>query len=184
MKNAIPGFILLLLCSFYCEAQPIYFTRTGKVEFHAGTSLEDIDAVNNEVTSVLDIQKGTIAFQVLVKSFHFRRALMEEHFNENYLESSKYPKATFNGKVSNIDQINFFTDGTYPANVEGTLSMHGTSKLINATATIIVKNKKVSAICNFVAKTDDYNIKIPAVVADKISKDVNISVQCQYDPRN
>ncbi|WP_336517467.1 YceI family protein [Pollutibacter soli] len=184
MKNGILSCIVLLLCSFYSEAQSVYFTRTGKVEFHAGTTLEDIDAVNNEVTSVLDIQKGSLAFQVLIKSFHFRRALMEEHFNENYMESSKYPKATFNGKVNNIEQINFSADGTYSANVEGTLSMHGISKLVTATATIFVKNKKVSAICNFILKTDDYNIKIPTVVADKISKDVNISIQCQYDPRN
>lgn len=184
MKNSVLSFIVLLLCSFYSEAQSIYFTRTGKIEFHAGTSLEDIDAVNNEVTSVLDIQKGTLAFQVLIKSFHFRRALMEEHFNENYMESSKYPKATFNGKINNIEQINFSADGSYTATVEGTLSMHGISKLISATATFIVKNKKPSAICNFVVKTDDFNIKIPAIVADKISKDVNISVQCQYDPRN
>jgi hypothetical protein len=90
---------LLVLSAMKLSAQDIYFTRTGKIDFHAGTTVEDIDATNNEVASVLDISKGDMAFNVLIKSFHFRRTLMEEHFNENYLESTKYPKAVFKGKI-------------------------------------------------------------------------------------
>ncbi len=97
---------LLLSCiAFSAGAQDIYFTRTGKIEFHSGSSIEDIDGTNNEVSSMLNIKTGDMAFTVLVKSFHFKRALMEEHFNENYMESEKFPKASFKGKIVNMPVI-------------------------------------------------------------------------------
>ena len=100
------------------NAQDLWFTRTGNISFHAGTSLEDIDGINNEVASLLNVKTGDIAFTVLVKSFHFTRSLMEEHFNENYMESTKFPKSTFTGRISDPGKVNFSKDGTYPVNIE------------------------------------------------------------------
>ena len=166
------------------SAQDIYFTRTGRIDFHAGTTMEDIDATNNEVASILDKAKGEIAFNVLIKSFHFRRTLMEEHFNENYLESSKYPKATFKGKIVNSDKINFNANGTYTSHVEGDLTIHGVTKAVKAPATFIVEGKQIKGYASFSIKAQEFNIEIPGVVADKISKQISINVQCIYEPRN
>ena len=178
---------ILFICGFLTTnltAQEVYFTRTGKIDFHAGTTIEDIDATNNEVTSVLDITKGELAFNVLIKSFHFRRSLMEEHFNENYMESSKYPKATFKGKILNKEKIDFKINGTYNSHVEGELTIHGVTKPVNAPVTFIVEGKQIKGYGSFSVKVQDYKIEIPGVVADKISKQVSINVQCIYEPRN
>jgi polyisoprenoid-binding protein YceI len=178
--------MVLLLCvlSFRSIAQQVYFTRTGRIDFHAGTSLEDIDAINNEVTSVLDVSKGELAFSVLIKSFHFRRSLMEEHFNENYLESNKYPKSTFKGRIVNKDKVKFTENGTYTAQVEGDLTIHGVTNPVSSTATFTVDGKQIKAGATFMIKVNDYKIEIPGVVADNISRQVSIAVQCIYEPRN
>src|SRR5215210_2804803 len=90
-----------------------YMTRTGKVTFFSSTPLENIEAINNEMACAIDSKSGDVAFQVPIKSFKFEKALMQEHFNENYLESDKYPKAEFKGKVANIGSVNFAKDGSY-----------------------------------------------------------------------
>lgn len=166
------------------NAQDLWFTRTGNISFHAGTSLEDIDGINNEVASLLNAKTGDIAFTVLVKSFHFTRSLMEEHFNENYMESTKFPKSTFNGRISDPGKVNFSKDGTYPVNIEGDLSIHGITKKINTPATIKVTGGKINAMSTFTVLMSDYNIAIPGVVADKISKEAKVEVRCNYEKKN
>jgi hypothetical protein len=175
---------ILLLSAMNLSAQDIYFTRTGKIDFHAGTTVEDIDATNNEVASVLDITKWEVAFNVLIKSFHFRRTLMEEHFNENYLESTKYPKAVFKGKIVNNGKVNFNANGSYATHVEGDITIHGVTKTISAPATFIIEGKSIKAYASFSVKAQDFKIEIPGVVADKISKQISINIQCIYEPRN
>lgn len=88
-------------------AQTRYMTKTGYIGFYSHTPVEDIKADNNQVASILDSQTGEMVFNVLIKSFVFEKALMQEHFNENYMESDKYPKASFKGKVSNLEKIDF-----------------------------------------------------------------------------
>ena len=112
------------------HAQDIQLTRTGKITFHAGSSLEDIDATNNEVSSALNTKTGELVFNVLVKSFHFRRALMEEHFNEEYMQSDKYPKAQFTGKITNLKDADFGKEGSYNVNAEGDLTIHGVTRKV------------------------------------------------------
>lgn len=146
--------------------------------------MENIEGTNNEVTSMIDTSKGDIVFAVLVKSFRFEKALMEEHFNENYLESTKFPKATFQGKFTNTQSINFTKDGTYTATVEGDLTMHGVKQRQTATGTITVKNGKISAVSTFTIKLADYKIERPSLVADKISETIEIRVNCQYEPKS
>ncbi len=184
MKRKLMTAIIIIIClAKSVSAQDIFFTRTGKIDFHAGTTVEDIDATNNEVASILDKAKGELAFNVLIKSFHFRRTLMEEHFNENYLESSKYPKATFKGKIVNNEKVNFNVNGTYTSQIEGDLTIHGVTKAVSAPATFIIEGQQIKAFASFSIKLQDYKIEIPGVVADKISKQISINVQCIYEPR-
>ncbi|MCU0380713.1 MAG: YceI family protein [Chitinophagaceae bacterium] len=182
MKNII--LIALLLSGFQgLQAQDIFFTRTGKVEFKAGSSVEDIDGVNNEAASMIHTKTGEIAFTLLVKSFHFKRALMEEHFNENYMESTVYPKASFKGKITNLAAVNFAAAGQYNATAEGELTIHGVTKKVTVPGKITVQNGKFSGQSTFKILLSDYGIKVPSVVADKIAKEAEITVLCQYEPK-
>ncbi len=165
-------------------SQSVYMTRSGQVSFFSKTSMENIDGINNEVTSLIDTGKGEIVFAILVKGFRFEKALMEEHFNENYLESTKFPKATFQGKITNASSINFTKDGSYPATVDGDLTMHGVKQRQTANGTITVSKGKISAISSFIIKLVDYKIERPSLVADKISETIEIRVNCQYEPKS
>ena len=166
------------------SAQDIWFTRTGKIDFHAGTSVEDIDGTNNEVASMVNIKTGELVFNVLVKSFHFKRALMEEHFNENYMESTQFPKASYKGKITNLPAINPAADGQYAIQTEGELTMHGVTRPVKASGKLVVQKGKISTQSTFKILLADYGIKVPSVVADKISKEVTIIVNCVYDPKS
>jgi polyisoprenoid-binding protein YceI len=176
--------ILLILCgSFGAQSQDIYFTRTGRIDFHAGTSLEDIDAVNNEVASLLNVKTGELVFTVLIKSFHFKRALMEEHFNENYMESNQFPKASYKGKITQPALVKPGSNGTYSVVTEGELTIHGVTRKVTAPAKITVSNGKMTGQATFKILLADYNIQIPGVVAEKISKEAEIQVSCVYEPK-
>jgi polyisoprenoid-binding protein YceI len=180
MKKACLGSLLLLLVSI-ADAQNIYMTKTGKVSFYSRSKIERVEADNNEVSSVLNIQTGDIVFAILVKSFHFDRALMEEHFNENYVESNKFPKSTFKGKILDLAAVNFSKDGAYPVTVEGDLTLHGVTKKISSTGSITVRSGKISAGSKFNVKLKDFDISIPALVGDKISEVIDITVDCKYE---
>jgi hypothetical protein len=173
----------ILFSSLGTQSQDIYFTRTGRIDFHAGTSLEDIDAVNNEVASLLNIKTGELVFTVLIKSFHFKRALMEEHFNENYMESTRYPKASYKGKITQPALVKPATNGTYSVNTEGELTIHGVTRKVTAPAKITVSNGKMTGQATFKILLADYDIKIPGVVAEKISRETEIQVSCIYEPK-
>jgi len=181
MKNIL---IVLILLSSVSKSigQQRYFTKNGTISFEAGTSIEDIDAVNKSVTSVFDPATGQIEFAVLVKGFEFKRALMQEHFNENYMESNKYPKSVFKGKIANSASIDLHKDGSYPVKVKGILEMHGVKKEVDVTGTLLVKGEQIISSSSFSVLFEDYGIAIPGVVKDKISKDVKIVVDCSYSP--
>ncbi|MDD2793261.1 MAG: YceI family protein [Sediminibacterium sp.] len=180
--------VLILIALFGCftaaEAQNRFFTKTGKISFDATTSKspENIDGINKNSTCVLDAQTGDIQFSVLMKGFEFDRALMMEHFNENYVESDKFPKTTFKGNIVNNSAINYTKDGSYPAKVKGKLSMHGETKEIETAGTITIKNGKVMVSATFPALLSDYKVGIPQLVADKVAKTAKITVDCTLDP--
>jgi hypothetical protein len=156
------------------------FTKNGNISFFSKTAVENIDATSNQVTSVFVATTGDIQFSVLIKSFHFPKALMEEHFNENYMESEKFPKATFKGKIADISKVNFTKDGAYPVSVSGDMNMHGVTKKVTTTGTITVKGGVPSATASFDVKLADYGINIPTVVKSNIAETVNIKVNCSY----
>ncbi len=170
----------ILLSASVALAQKKYFTKNGRISFQAGTALEDIDAVNNSAASVFDAATGQIEFAVLIRGFEFKRALMQEHFNENYLESDKFPKSVFKGKIVNADKVDFDKDGSYPIIVKGMLDMHGIKKEIEASGTLQVAGATVRAGAGFTVLLTDYNITIPGLVKDKISKTVSIKLDCNY----
>ena len=163
-------------------AQDKVFTRSGNISFLSETSAENIDATNNEVFSVVDLQKGELAFQVLVTGFKFKKALMQEHFNEDYLESDKFPKASFRGTIADLSKLSFSQDGTYRTMVTGVLTMHGVENKIAVPAVFTISNKHIAAESKFVVKLADYKISIPSLVAGQISEFIELKVSCQYEP--
>lgn len=164
-------------------SQTLFMTRSGQISFFSKTSVENIDAVNNEVTSILNTGTGEVVFAVLVKSFRFEKALMEEHFNENYMESDKFPKATFQGKITNLASIDFAKDGSYPVTIQGDLTLHNVKQPVNASGQLEVGNGKLILKGNFIVTLADYKIEVPSLVTEKISKTIDIRVNCNYEPK-
>jgi polyisoprenoid-binding protein YceI len=176
--------LLTLLTIIYTvsHGQDKYYTKSGKIEFSSKATMEDIDAKNKTVSAILDPKTGALQFSVLMKSFEFEKALMQEHFNSDYVESDKYPKAEFKGTIVNNSGIDYTKDGTYPVKVKGQLTMHGATRAVEPAGTIKIDGGKVSASSSFTIKLSDYNITIPAIVKDKISKTIDVTVDCKLEP--
>src|SRR5688572_18821627 len=145
MKKILqPTILLLVLVIGNTAFAQKYFTKSGSVNFFSKTPMENIDATNKKATCVIDSKTGQIEIALLMKAFEFEKALMQEHFNENYVESDKYPKATFKGNITNIASVNFTKDGSYPVDITGKLTMHGVTKDMKTKGSIIVKNGKIN----------------------------------------
>lgn len=166
----------LLLFTIATFSQDKIITKNGKVTFEASLpAFEEVKAKNDGVTCVINTKTGEIASLILVKGFRFKVALMEEHFNENYIESDKYPKSTFKGKIENFD-ISKLTDATKDYTLKGKLELHGKTKEISITAKIKKTSSGVSLLSDFIVNTDDFGIEIPSVVSKKVSKKVTIKL--------
>jgi polyisoprenoid-binding protein YceI len=174
--------LLLFLSLFFVSSAQKYMTKNGYIGFFSHTPIEDIKADNNQVASVLDISTGEIVFQVLIKSFHFEKALIEEHFNENYLESEKFPKSTFKGKIVNFSEVDFTKNGKSDVTVEGELNIHNVTKKVTEKGTIEILPGGINANSKFIIAPEDYNIKIPAVVRENIAKTVEVNVVMKFTP--
>lgn len=166
----------LVLCSSGSLFAQKYMTRTGKVTFYSATPVENIEAINNEIASAIDAKTGDVIFQVPIKSFKFEKALMQEHFNENYMESDKFPKAEFKGKIADLSNVNFAKDGTYNVKTNGKMTIHGVTKDVILPGTIVVKGNSITANSKFDVRTSDYNINVPKVVEGKIAKQIEVTV--------
>jgi polyisoprenoid-binding protein YceI len=174
----IVAFLAITITSF---AQN-YITRNGSISFYSHTPLEDIKAENNEVASVLNAASGELEFKAAIKSFHFAKAAMEEHFNkDDYMASSKFPKAGFKGKVNNISSVDFTKDGTYPVNVSGNLTIRDVTRPVTAKGNITVKGGTVTATSGFTVNRKDYNIIGESFVQKKIAETIQININCSYD---
>jgi hypothetical protein len=179
------SFLFLIFCSglsIVTYGQDQYFTKTGVVSFKAGTGAEDIDGLNKSVSSIIDIASGQIEMAILIKAFEFKRGLMQEHFNENYMESDKYPKATFKGKINEIPGLNLKIDGTYSVHANGILEIHNVKKQVEFPVTLKVANGVIMVDNQFEIHLEDYKIDIPAAVTDKISSKVIIQLKAEYRP--
>ena len=164
-------------------AQNIFFTKDAKINFNSSTPMEDIVAESNQATTFIDLDKNELVFSVLTTSFKFRRALMEEHFNENYMESAKnkdFSKAKFSGRITS--PIDWKSEKPVVVEVKGDLSMHGVTKAITLKAKITPGKAKILANAEFKISPKDFNIIIPSAVSDKIAKEVTIKVDAIYAP--
>ncbi len=176
----IAGMACMLLLAPHAEAQR-YATKDGRITFFSEAPAENIEAFNNQVNSALDVSTGGFIFRVLMKSFQFEKALMQEHFNENYMESHKFPNATFQGKITNLSEMNFAKDGTYNANIEGKLTIHGVTKDIAEKGTFTVKDGVVQGFSKFNVKVADYEIKIPGAVVNNIAESIEVTVDVKLE---
>lgn len=175
MKNiAIALALSVALIHPHTAYSQLYSTRAGFVGFYSRTALEDIKAENNQVYAIVDAGKQNLAFQLLLKGFVFTKELMQEHFNENYVESDKYPKATFSGSYTGNIQPG--KDGVYQVTVKGNLSLHNATKAIEVPATIEIKNGHLVGKTEFKVRPEDFNISIPSIVRDKIDKEITVKV--------
>src|SRR5687768_9453319 len=137
-RGTLLTLLLLIALADNSWAQAKFIDRAGRASFFSSAPLEDIEAHSNQDGSIFDVQSGEIAASVLMRSFNFRKALMEEHFNENYIESDKYPKATFKGNVSNLTDLDVSKRGKYTLNVTGDITLHGVTRPVQVKAEVTV----------------------------------------------
>jgi polyisoprenoid-binding protein YceI len=171
--------VAALLMLIYTNAHSqVYMTRTGFIGFYSKMPLEDIRAENNQVFAAIDTDKKNIAFSLLLRGFVFTKELMQEHFNENYVESDRYPKATFSGSFTG--DVDLTKDGVYRVMVKGNLNLHNVTHPLEAPGTIEVKGGKLLGQAEFKVRPEDYNITIPSLVRDKIAQEmrVNVKIEC------
>lgn len=163
--------IFILTATISLNAQK-FFTKNATVIFQNKGPLETIEGTNKTTTAVIDSKSGAIAFSVIVKGFVMEKQLMQKHFNENYMESDKYPKSEFKGTIGNNASVKYTVNGTYNVTVSGKLTMHGVTKNVSTTGKVTVAGDKISAVADFTVALADYNIS-----SDRISKTVTISVK-------
>lgn len=180
MKKSLLVLTTLIISGLSSYAQDIYSSKNGQVSFYSSTPLEDIEAKSANGVGILTISKNEILFNVQIKSFVFDKALMQEHFNENYLESDKYPTATFRGKIN--ETIDYTKDGEYKVSATGKLNMHGVNQDRTINGTMKIKNGTISLSSQFNVACKDHGIKIPTVVSQKIAESVQVTLNADFLP--
>lgn len=167
---------LLFLLSCFGQglfAQNLFSTTTGKVSFYSDAPLEDIQADNAKTAAILNTETNEMAVQMKITDFEFPNKLMQEHFNENYLESEKYPTSVFKGKIK--EKVDLTQAGTFQVTADGTLSIHGVTHQIQIPGTIVSDGKQLKLDFKFPVKLEDYKIDIPTIVFSKIAEVVEVS---------
>ncbi len=182
MKTKPLILLAVLFSSISLQAQNRFFTRTGTLQFYSETPVENIEAINHQASSVFDTESGEIAVSAQMKGFEFEKALMQEHFNENYVESEKYPKAAFKGNLKNYDKSSFQIGQEYKIEVEGELTLHGVTKNVSTIATIFWGEKNIKANSSFNVSANDFNIKIPKAVIDNIAETILVQIDLNLEP--
>ena len=181
MKKTIMILSLLSVVTF-TMAQKKKVTTSANVSFDASTPKDALPkAENKTVVASMDTKTGAIAFEALVKNFTFSNPTMQDHFNgSQWMDSEKNPKASFKGKIINMASINLKKDGTYNVDVSGDLTLHGVTKAVSSSATIVVKGKVVSSTSNFSVKLADYGVNGPAIAAGKVAEEAKIVVAASF----
>jgi YceI-like domain len=182
IKKIIIVISILLFVGNNSSSQ-VYYTKNGSISFFSKATMEDIKADNNQVISIINFQSGEIRLSVLNTAFHFPKAMMEEHFNSDYIQSDQFPSSTFKGMIADISKTDITKDGTYNITVQGDLNIHGITRNITSPATLMVKEGKLSGNAKFKILLKDYNIKIPSIVANNIAESIDITVSCNYEKK-
>jgi len=176
--------LLLLFGSYTLAAQQRYFTKSASIVFDADGPLDDVEKIHAKSTTascVVDVATGQMEWAVPIQSFRFENSLMEEHFNENYLESAKFPKATFKGTIQHPESVKWTTDGSYPVQVKGKLTIHGVTNDISTNGNILIKGAQIQASAAMKVALEDFRIKIPSVVGFKIAKEASVQIQASLE---
>lgn len=174
------SFLTLVLFLFHGWniAQPYYKSnKSNTISFYSKAPLEDIQAINKDASSIIDISTRNVAFKVPIKSFKFENGLMQEHFNENYMHSDKFPEGTFSGKI--IDYIDLKKDGEHEVTVSGKLTIHGVTQNRTIKGKIKIENKKAIIDCKFDVFLKDHNIEIPKMVVQKIAEKIEVTIHSE-----
>lgn len=156
-----------------------YVTKSGHIKFYSETPMETIQADNHQVNAAFDAEKGDLVFKVLMKSFEFEKALMQEHFNENYVESDTYPNALFKGQVVGYTSDMVSKNGEISVKVKGDLTIHGVTKNIEADGVLKIDGDKITANSKFNVNPADFNIKIPGAVVKNIAESIEVTVNAE-----
>ena len=181
MKKIILSLVILFAGISASQAQEIQTSKAINVHFFSSASLEDIEATTQNGTSVITTSKNEFFFLVPIKSFTFKSSLMQEHFNENYMESDKYADARFSGKVN--EDIDWKKDGVNNVTVTGKLNIHGVEQDRTISGKVIIKNGTIQLISEFKVRNVDHNIQIPKLVVAKIAEAIEVKVDCILMPK-
>jgi polyisoprenoid-binding protein YceI len=172
MKKIITSIALLFLVLGQSKAQNLYSTNGGETSFFSSTPVEDISAVNKTVQSILNTTTGEIVVQMAMKQFTFPNKLMQEHFNENYMESEKYPKAIFKGKIN--EMIDYSKSGTYDISATGDFTIHGIARPRTLKGKLTVAQGSISIMSEFDVSLTDHKIDVPKIVFVKIAQTIKV----------
>lgn len=177
MKLLLPIIVLFLCVSIVSHAQR-YRLVAGNVTFFSDAPMEDIEAENSEIVSLFDVGTGVAVYKVKISGFQFEKSLMQQHFNEKYLESDKYPESTFRGRIRDYD-----TESTQwqQAKAEGDLKIHGITQQVSVEGQVKFSSDKMQLKATFPVKLEDYKIKIPKVVFYNIAEVVEVSLDFTYE---
>ena len=179
MNKLIPLFLLFFYFVDFGQEQYQFIARQGQISFFSYTSVENIEAKNNQVLSILDIEKQELAISMLMRAFVFKKDLMYEHFNESYIESDMYPKANFIGKIIDFDKKN---QKKHIKIIRGKITIHGITKEIDLKTTIESIDNNYILSGNFDILVNDFQIKIPPILSSNIAKTISIKFRFQYQP--
>ncbi len=175
-------FLIALTSGMLGQTGPstLYVSKNAVVTIYSKAPLEDIEASTSTGKAVYNASTGELAFDVPIRTFKFRKSLMQEHFNENYMESDKYPNATFRGNVN--EKVDLTKNGTYPVSATGSMDVHGVKQNRTIKGTLIVNNGAVSMQSEFMVRCADHNIEIPKLVFQKIAETIKVNINASFTP--
>ena len=173
--------LILIAASASTFGQGKFIAKNAYISFYSSTPMEDILGESNEAVTILDSETGEVIFQAIMTTFHFKRALMEEHFNENYMESAKFPKTKFKGTIEGFNK-DMLKSASVNVKITGVLNVHGVDKTITVPGTLGLVDGKLVGTSKFKVTPEDFGITIPSVVRDKIGKEMEITIKANYLP--
>ncbi len=179
IKTSI-ALLLFLIGGFHSAISQVHVASSSEISFFSEAPQENIEALNKKSSSLLNTKTKQLVFQVPIGAFDFKKDLMKEHFNENYMETEKYPKAIFDGTI--MEGVDFSKDGTYKTQVSGKLTIHGVTKDRSIDGEITIKEGAISLKSQFTVKLEEHNVAIPKVVVLKISEEVLVTIKAAYSP--
>jgi len=182
MKKSVVSFVFMVLIPLGIMGQGKFLTNNGIITFYSHTIIEDITAVNNGVAAVIDGSTGEVVIILRMAQFQFEKKKMQEHFNENYVESEIFPKATFSGNILNNHDVKYNIPGLYEVEVKGEMTIHGQTQSVSAKGTVKVSSGGIVCSTKFMLNPEDYKIKIPRTVQKNISEQMEITVEITCAP--